>query len=283
MANLDRLAELELVAMCPQCGTTTLDDCDVCGDWIYRLVPSDTDMGIAAAQLARDAGITRVSVLAENREGPLAPTIVFADVFSNAAGGTVLADVRFEPGAATYASEVDTAFAGDPEAIYLGTGFESALSILQEWDRRGLGGKFYLAPDLGTPEVAGLSPKLADGNAVLVTAVFDETTPAWAPFEAAYTAEWGSAPDPGFWPPGHHDQIILLALAATAAGTVEDGQAVARAVPAVANPPGTVCYTYAECVKLLEDDEEIEPQRVRQPPQPACRPVAHHRRRLHPS
>ena len=130
--------------MCPQCGTTTLDDCDVCGEWIFRIVPSDTDMGIAAAQLARDAGVGSVAILAENREGPLAPTLVFADVFENAVGGEVVADVRFEPGATTYAAEVDEAFGAEPDAIYLGTGFESGLTILQEWDRRGLGGSVLL-------------------------------------------------------------------------------------------------------------------------------------------
>lgn len=257
VAVKDRLAENELPLMCPQCGTTELDTCDVCGKWVFRLVASDTDMGIAAAQLARDQGFDRVAILVEKKEGTLSPALVFKDVWEGAVRGQIVADVRFDPGKTSYAAEVEKAFAGNPQAVYLAAGFEAGITILREWERRGYGGKFFFSPDMIVPEISGLTEALADGVGVGITPVFDTTTPAWEPFAQKYEEKTGDPPSPGFWEAGHYDQIILLALAATAAGTVE-GAEVAPKVPEVANPPGEECFNYADCVALLKQGMDID-------------------------
>lgn len=56
-----------------------------------------------------------------------------------------------------------------------------------------------------------------------------------------------------------YDAVILLALAAEAAGDVSS-EAIAAQLPAVSAPEGTECFGFAECRDLLAEGEEIDYQ-----------------------
>ena len=53
-----------------------------------------------------------------------------------------------------------------------------------------------------------------------------------------------------------YDAVISLALAEEYAGTT-DGTKVAAAMKKVTNPPGTACYSYAQCLSLLKKHTKI--------------------------
>ena len=53
-----------------------------------------------------------------------------------------------------------------------------------------------------------------------------------------------------------HDAVITLALAQTYAKTL-NGKVVAKDMTTVMNPPGTTCYWYGSCVKLLKASKKI--------------------------
>lgn len=252
VAVIERAAEQEVPTICSFCGTPILDTKG--GDFVWRFTASDTDGGAAVAQFAREAGIENASILAQ--EGEVGrPSEIFKEIFEEDIGGEVLEDVRFDSGKASYQAELQQAFEGDPEAVYLAAGHEAAASILPEWERRDYGGKFYVSPDLITPETT--FEFLQDGVATGTIAAFAEESEGYKHFAERLEGETGEAPSEGLGEPNNYDSFIALALAITAADTT-DGAAVNEQIPAVLNPPGAPCAIYEDCVKALEAGEEID-------------------------
>lgn len=257
IALLDTVADEQVPTLCPACGTTELDDKG--GDWIFRITASDTDGGIIAAQFARDRGFERVAILVQQTEGTLSPAQIFRDVWENKVGGEIVAEVGFDPGRSSYQAEVQQAFDADPDAVYLAAGFEAGVPILREWERRNYGGTIIMSPDLIVPEISSLTPALEGGVALAAIAGFDEGTPSYESFAAEYETRTGQPPSEGLYEPNQYDQYIALALAMTAAGSVE-GSEVRDAIPSVLNPPGTPVFSYAEGLAALEAGDDIDYQ-----------------------
>lgn len=255
LAILETLKEQQMPVMCPACGTTELDT--AAGDFIWRITGSDTDGGIIAAQFARDAGFENVAMLVQNTEGASAPAEIFRQVFEGAVGSEVAADVRFDPGASAYQSQLQEAFASEPDAVYLGAGFEAGIVLLQEWERRGYGGQFFVSPDLVVPEISALSATLAEGVLTGAIPAYDTESVAYASFAERYEERTGEQPSAGLYEANQYDQYIALALAIAAADSTE-GPAIAEQVPQILNPPGTEVFSYAEALEELEAGNDID-------------------------
>lgn len=258
IANLQAIKDLGLPTICPACGTSELDQAG--GDYIFRITSSDSDGGLISAQFVRDAGYTRVAMLVQSTEGASAPADVFEQVFTEIVGGELVADVRFDPGQSSYQAQVDQAFADDPEAVYVGAGFEAGGIILQEWQRRGYGGNFLFSPDMIVPEIAALAGQgieISDGVARAAIAAYDTESPAYASYAPRFEEITGEPPTPGLYDANQYDQYIILALAMAKADST-DNEAVAAAIPEVLNPPGTEVFTYAEGLAAIEAGEDID-------------------------
>ncbi len=255
VALLDTVAEDEMPTMCPACGTTVLDTKG--GNYIWRITASDTTYGTISAQLARDAGYTRVNMLVQQTEGTESPAEAFKDVWTNKIGREVGEDVRFNPGLDSYQAQVEKAFSGNPDAVYIGAGPQAGIPILREYMSRGYETPILVSPDLQVPDIAELVASLPTGRILAAQVTDDFDSPAYAAFAAAHQKFAGKAPPTGFYETNQFDQYIGLALAMTAAGTT-DGPAVAAQVYNVLNAPGTKVYTYADGVAALERGEDID-------------------------
>ncbi|WP_235666410.1 ABC transporter substrate-binding protein [Mycolicibacterium chitae] len=254
LAILDSAIEQQIPVFCPGCGSAELDT--LAGEYMWRITGSDSDGGTIAAQFARDEGVKRVAIMAQNTEGMSEPADVFKKVFQDGTDGEIVADIRFNPGRSSYQAELLKAFESNPDAVYLAAGHEAASVIFREWQRRGYGGKFYVSPDLVTPPIGGLMPDLEDGVAVGAIAAYDVESPAYISFAERFNEATGYAPSPGVYDANQYDQYIALALAITKAQSTE-GAAIAEAIPQVLNSGGTVVYSYADGVRELEAGNEI--------------------------
>ena len=256
IAILDASEEQEIPVMCPVCGTSELDTRG--GKFMFRLTGSDTDGGIVLAQFARDRGYQTVNLLVQNTEGAAGPAEVFRKVFTGPINGTIGTEVRFNPGAASYQSEVDEAFRTPADAVFIAAGSEAGSVILSEWERKGYGGKFLTSPDLVVPEIASLSPKLANGTITGAIAQYDTCTPAYKSYAERYAAKTGGQqPSPGVGDALQYDQYIALALAIEKAGST-DGSAIAKAIPEVLNGPGKVVYSLKEGLDEIRAGNDID-------------------------
>lgn len=130
-ALLKPTSEQHMPTICAFCGTTALDKTG--GDYMWRLAPSDSDVGIATAQFARESGLMRMSAMTQRTEGSLSGLNSFLSVFEGPVGGELINNVQFDSTKSTFQSEVQAASEGDPNAIYLSMGPSQAISMLREW------------------------------------------------------------------------------------------------------------------------------------------------------
>lgn len=257
LAVFDTVHEQQLPTICSTCGTTELDNTG--GDYVFRIIGSDTDNGIIGAQVARDEGYDNVAMLVELSEGTISPADVFKAVFTEQIGGTITEDVRFDAGRSSYSAEVARAFDSGADAVYISVGFETGVPILNEWQRRGYADvPLILTTDLLSPEIAGIVGEVDGASAVVAAAAYDtEGNPAWDAYVPRFEAKAGDPPEIGFYDAWQYDQYIILGLAMEKAGTT-DGPAVAAAIPQITNPPGTEVFTFAQGLAELQAGNEID-------------------------
>ncbi len=203
-------------------------------DYLFRTTISDAAQGVVLAKVATDAGIKSACTMYINNAYGQGLSQIFADNFEKA-GGTVTAQVPHESEQATYASELATCTAGNPEALVAPAYPQSARVFLREAVEAGKV-KTFLFTDgtksadmfatLGWPTFNGMKGTAASSLDVAAGKAFD----------AAYSAKYGSTPALPYLREAY-DAVYLIALAAEKAGST-DSTAIRDALRDVANPPG---------------------------------------------
>ena len=94
----------------------------------------------------------------------------------------------------------------------------------------------------------------------------NKSTPAWAFFQPLWDKQ---LPDVAYDATGQYafstyDLLVQTALAVEAAGSYK-ASAWAPAMFKVGDPPGDVCYTYADCLKLIREGKDIDYEGVTGP------------------
>jgi ABC-type branched-subunit amino acid transport system substrate-binding protein len=251
VALFDTITDAQLPTMCSSCGTTFLDDKG--GEYFFRVTASDSDAGLVAAQLARDAGYRNMAMIVQNTEGASGPAGVAEAAFSGIEGNKITS-VTIEPGASSYSAEVDQALSAQPDVIYLGAGVEAGLPILREIDRRGYDVPIIVSPDLILDETTTVPN--AD-KLVAALGNFDMDSPTYTSYAERFREMTGDEPSPGMYDANNYDQYILFALAIEAAGSTK-GSEVAAQIIDVASAPGKKVYSYAEGLEALANGEDID-------------------------
>jgi len=220
----------------------------------FRVAPSDVLQGAVIAADAIDSGVESMAVIA--RQDPYGEGLkdAVAKDFS-AAGGTITADLLYDPAAADFAAEVSEIVASGPQAVTV-IGFEETTKLLQEMIKQGAGPQeiqiFLVDGNISTTAYADFPAGTMTGVKATVpsgeTDLTDfnnsllEVDPDLTDF--AYGAQ-------------SYDSMMLIALAAEAAGC-GDGTAIATFLPEVAGNGGEKCSTWADCKALLDAGTAID-------------------------
>lgn len=227
----------------------------------FRVAPSDVLQGAVLANTAIDKGITKLAVVA--RQDPYGEGLKDATVKDfEAAGGTVTANLLYDPAATSFEAEVAEIKASGPEAVAV-IGFEETVKLLQEMIKQGVGPKdvplFLVDGNISTEAykdfpkntMKGVIATVPSGEADLTA--FNESLLEVDPelTDFAYGAQ-------------AYDATMLVALAAQAAGCA-DGASIAEFLPQVAGNGGEQCSTWADCVALLDAGTDIDFQGVTGP------------------
>lgn len=217
----------------------TRDDDD---GWFWRVPPSDALQGKVLAKVVRDDGHDTVAIMAENGAYGVGLGDIFRDTFL-ALGGNVSQYVKYEGGAATFTSQIQTAASGNPDAIVL-IGYPTEGSqIMREAGQQGLTDTiaFYFSEGLNDAAFPTNAGNVSGKN---VLSGFKGTTPSSGPsstaaadFVAAYKAEYGND-EPGLFAAESYDAVWAIALAAQRAGSV-DPDDIRDALNGVWNDGGT--------------------------------------------
>ena len=221
----------------------------------FRNVPSDVLQGAVIAQIAVDAGITKLAVAA--RQDPYGEGLAAATVKSfTEAGGSITTNLLYDLAAPSFEAEGAEIKAGDPEAVAV-IGIDESAKFVQEMIKQGVGPdkiQLYLFDGNLSPTAYADFPAgiMAGTVGTVPTGSVDLTD-----FNERLRAFDPALSDFSYGPQQAYDAAIVIALAAHAAGCA-DGVAIAAALPEVAGNGGEECTTYADCIALLDKGIDID-------------------------
>jgi branched-chain amino acid transport system substrate-binding protein len=245
---IDSLVDAGIVQISPANTSpdfTTYDE----DDYYWRTAPSDVLQGRVLGNLMVGDGAESVGIIYINDPYGIGLE-ENARAAVEAAGGSVPVSVPYNPGDDNFTTQVDQLLEADPDAIAV-IAFEETASIIPELvNTQGFPGEkvYFVDGNLsngyefeeGTLEGAkGTLP----GNFASeeFQARLLEVDPALEDF--SYAAE-------------SYDAVILAALAAVQAGS--DAADAIKANLQSVSAEGTECTTFADCVALIEDGEDID-------------------------
>ena len=226
--------------------------------FFFRDSPSDSQLGVAMALQAHLKGYQRAVMLFYS--DPAAQTFLkpVAQTFTKL-GGTILKTIIVTPDQTSYLSQVRQALAAHPQVIFTQEDPPTAAVLFREFKQ--LGGQAI--PWVGTDVTSGSDYLKAIGYATAnahLTSVFGTSVSGSASsaflglFNKLYPSQKSAGPlaNANY----AYDAVISLALADEYAKTT-DGTTVARDMSKVTDPPGTACFTYASCLRLLKAGKKI--------------------------
>jgi ABC-type branched-subunit amino acid transport system substrate-binding protein len=226
--------------------------------YFFRDSPSDSQLGVAMALYAHLKGYTRAVMLFYS--DPAAQTFLkpVSQTFTKL-GGTILSTVIVTPDQTSYLSQVRQVINAHPQVIFTQEDPPTAAVLFREFKQ--LGGQAI--PWIGTDVTSGSDYLKAIGyqtaNAHLIsvygTSVTGQAASAFTNvFNTLYPSQKAAGPlaNANY----AYDAVISLALADDYAKTTS-GATVVHDMTKVTNPPGTACYTYAACLRLINAGTKI--------------------------
>ncbi len=236
-------------------GGSTLFDHNT-NTFLWRDSPSDSQLGVAMALYAHKKGYKTAALLfysdiaAQTFAQPITATW-------QKLGHQIVSNVTVAPDQTSYRTQVQQIINAHPDVIFTQTDPATAAVLFQNFKEL----DNLAIPFVGT-DVTGSDEYLkaityATANAHL-TSVYGTSVTGQAAdaFNQIFAAQFGSTAQPLANANYAYDAAISLALAIDKANST-DGNAINAAMTSVTNPGGTQCYTYKDCLTLLNSGTKI--------------------------
>ena len=216
--------------------------------YYFRTVPPDEAVApIIADEVVADGG-TRVAILARADDYGNALANLMVSAFNELGAESRI--ISFDPNASSFESEVAATRGYGPDAI-VHISFEEGTSIIRGLLEAGFGADIqYAADGLFFPTLWELidpnDANVLDGMKLIGASGSREFNDRLAPITGGNLIYGGQS----------YDCVVLLALAAQAAGST-DGDAIIAALGTLTDG-GAECTSYADCAALLAEGEDID-------------------------
>ena len=226
--------------------------------YFFRDSPSDSQLGVAMALYAHTKGYTKAVMLFYS--DPAAQTFLkpVSQTFTKL-GGTILKTIIVTPDQTSYLSQVREAIAANPQVIFTQEDPPTAAVLFREIKQLGGQGIPWVGTDVtsGSDYLKAIGIPTANAHLISVygTSVTGAANTAFINlFNQIYPSQKAAGPlaNANY----AYDAVISLALADDYAKTTS-GATVARDMAKVTDPPGTACYTYSSCLRLLKAGTKI--------------------------
>jgi ABC-type branched-subunit amino acid transport system substrate-binding protein len=236
---------------------------------IFRAQGLDEALGMSGVQYAGTIGAETVVIFATQVEG----FQLAADAAEKAALALdieVLDRLDVQAEQSTYRTEAQRIAELEPDAVIVQAGSVESATLIKQAAEAGLslhwiGETGWIQPEfIGTLGSDAIATQESIGFAAFSA---NQDSPAWEFYSDLWNnnpdyAQYGDANDQYHF--STYDLMIITALAIEEAGSA-DASAWAPAMFMVTDPPGTVCYTYADCLALIRAGEEIDYEGVTGP------------------
>ena len=230
---------------------TTLAD----NDFLFRTVPHDALQGVILANVMKQQGIDKVSVIYINNDYGQG----LAEALENAYGGEITGMIAYEEKQASYRGELQKAKEGGADTLVLIGYPGDGIPILRQSLEGGFFDKFVFTDGMKANEVGEAIGVPLNGTFGTAPSADSESAAAKT-FRQMYETKYGELPPQPFIDSAY-DAGILMALAIQKAGST-DGTAVRDALREVAGPPGAEFGPgqFAAAKAALERGEDINYQ-----------------------
>jgi hypothetical protein len=230
---------------------------------IFRAQGLDETLGMTGALHAEEIGAKSVVIFATNVEG----FQLAADAAEKAAEYLdieVLERIDAAAEQPSYVAEAKRIADLEPDAVIVQAGSVESATLIKQATEAGISLEWIGETGWVQPEfikTLGTEPLKAQKGVGFAAFSYNEDSPAWDFF----SEKWESTPGYGdkFGPPtdayhySTYDLMIQTALAVEAGGSYKASDW-APAMHEVGEAPGKTCYTYAECLELIRDGEDID-------------------------
>jgi ABC-type branched-subunit amino acid transport system substrate-binding protein len=235
--------------------------------YFYRLVPSDNVKGYVLALWADMQGYTRGAAVFGNDAGSQSNVPTLLQGYKEL-GHTMVINLKIAQDQTSYRTEVAQLVQANPDVIFTESSPQTASTFLAELQQQA-----DLIPVIGT-DVTLQPPWLKAVTAAIGQSDMNKfyvgeqpyappEGAAWQTFNEALLASSDQVPDPSQWSSDpysmtYYDSAVLMALAATAANSVDPSK-YNEFILAVTDPSpdATVVNSYAEGVKALAAGDTI--------------------------
>ena len=227
---------------------TTYDDKGL----YFRTAPSDVLQGEVLGNLIAADGHEKIAMIVLNDSYGTGLAAFTTEAFE-AAGGEVLAAPTYNTGDTNFSAQISEVLATSPDAIVLIT-FEEVKTIIPQLVSQFPADKLYFVDGNLANFSEDFEPGTLTGAKGTLPGFDIETIPA---FLESMNANWVAEGNPDLggvysYGPESYDAVVLLALAALAAGSVE-GVDMAGKLQEVSGGSGggTKCTSFAECADII--------------------------------
>jgi branched-chain amino acid transport system substrate-binding protein len=235
---------------------------------IFRAQGLDQALGTYGSLYASTIGAKNVVIFATQVEGfQLAADA--AEKSAGILGLNVLQRIDVPASQPSYQAEAQKIANLKPDAVIVQAGSTESATLIKQAAAAGL--KLTWIGETGWSEEQFIKTLGTDTIATQTAIGFpsfapNKTTPAWAFFQPLWDAQ---LPDVAYDATGQYafstyDLFVQTALAVEMAGSYK-ASAWAPAMFKVGDPPGDICYTYADCLKLIREGKDIDYEGVTGP------------------
>jgi hypothetical protein len=228
---------------------------------IFRAQGLDEALGMTGVLYAEELGVDSIVIFATQVEGFQLGADA-AEKAAEAAGIEVLARIDAPTEQPSYRAEVQRIADLAPGAVIVQAAAVEGATIIQGANEAGLSLHWIGTTDWIQQEftgVLGTQPFIDQESIGYAAFAYNDSTPAWEFYQPLWdegqAEQFGPATDQYHF--SSYDLLVHTALAVEAAGSYA-ASAWAPAMHEVGEAPGTVCYTYAECLELIRAGEDVD-------------------------
>lgn len=231
---------------------------------IFRAQPQDSGQASVAILEAANRGAESIAIVATQIDGSQFMKQA-AISGANELGLEIVPETMDIATLATdYSAEINRLKDAAPDAVFIASQAQDGGVFVKQMAEAGMTDVdiFGSSEWTGTEFVDAATPEALQAHqGVFVSGWAAADNPAFEAYDAAWQ-ESGLAESTGFdannsYNIAYHDALVLAALAIEQSGEVS-ASSYADTIRSVAMAPGTVCYTYADCIALVRAGEDID-------------------------
>jgi ABC-type branched-subunit amino acid transport system substrate-binding protein len=222
-------------------------------DLYFRTAPADIMQGQLQAELALEDGGGDAAVLA--RQDSYGQGLAdYIERFYEEGGGQIVERRNYDPEATEFSAEVEAVLNADPDVLFM-VGFEESYSILQDLFEQNFTpeNKFIYFVDGNISDTAG--DVITDPGALVGIRGTLPSAELGSEFRDRMHQQVPNLEDE-IYGPETYDAVTVIALAAQEAGTDRPDE-IARHINGITRD-GTECTSFADCLELIEQGEDID-------------------------